>query len=140
MSLTPERLTDILRGAIIARENEIRLLAETATELGAVCFCGCPDAAHENYGEDGYSCANPMHECMRCSPAVLAAVEDLRRRALPAKRCRKRGHDTPEIAAEVATSLARAGRGRFTPYRCHRCDRFHVGHERRDRRHRRKRK
>ena len=43
-------------------------------ECNAVCLCGCPDAEHESYGEDGESCGDEEHECVRVAPAVLAYV------------------------------------------------------------------
>jgi ribosomal protein L37AE/L43A len=47
-------------------------------ECNAVCLCGCPASEHESYGEDGESCADEEHECIRVAPAVLAYVQDLR--------------------------------------------------------------
>lgn len=45
----------------------------------AVCLCGCPDADHENYGEDGESCDVEGHECVRVCAAAGEIVARLRR-------------------------------------------------------------
>lgn len=68
----------------LADENA-RLLA-TFEEDRAVCICGCPAEEHEDYGEDGESCGNGMHECIRVAPAVLEIVRALRLN-LPHDRC-----------------------------------------------------
>jgi hypothetical protein len=66
----------------IAREAAEKELAES----NAVCVCGCPESAHESYGEDGDSCEDDTHECMRTSKAVYAIVHQLRERALQAEK------------------------------------------------------
>jgi len=52
-------------------------------ECNAVCLCGCPESEHESYGEDGESCGDEKHECIRVAPAVLDYVNRLRSRPLP---------------------------------------------------------
>jgi hypothetical protein len=39
-----------------------------------VCACGCPIDRHEDVGEEGEQCANPHHECLRTTPALLALL------------------------------------------------------------------
>ena len=65
---------EIMR-ALLARIVELESLLR---ECNAVCLCGCPESEHESYGEDGESCADEGHECIRVAPAVLAYVERLR--------------------------------------------------------------
>lgn len=43
-----------------------------------VCLCGCPDSEHESYDEDGESCEQDDHECIRVAPAVLEIVNRYR--------------------------------------------------------------
>lgn len=66
--------------ALLARIVELESLLR---ECNAVCLCGCPASEHESYGEDGESCADEGHECIRVAPAVLDYVNRLRSRALP---------------------------------------------------------
>lgn len=47
-------------------------------EASAVCACGCADADHESYGDDGQSCGQDGHDCYRVSPAALAELMKLR--------------------------------------------------------------
>lgn len=49
---------------------EVEQLTVIANESNAVCACLCPVNEHENYGEEGESCENPNHECVRTSHAV----------------------------------------------------------------------
>jgi hypothetical protein len=51
---------------------------QTLHESNAVCACGCPIEAHENYGEDGMSCPAEGHDCLPTSKAVLSMLERLR--------------------------------------------------------------
>jgi hypothetical protein len=44
----------------------------------AVCLCGCPPDVHENYGEDGESCGNDDHDCIRVSVGVAQAFARVR--------------------------------------------------------------
>lgn len=65
-------------------DAEVARLTALLRECNAVCLCGCPASEHESYGEDGESCADEGHECIRVAPAVLAYVNKLRSaRALP---------------------------------------------------------
>lgn len=61
--------------SVPSRIDELTVLLR---ESNAVCLCGCPESEHESYGEDGESCADEGHECIRVAPAVLAYVERLR--------------------------------------------------------------
>lgn len=60
-------------------------VADAATVLAelradrAVCICGCPDADHESYDEDGESCGIDDHECVRVCTAAAEIVARLRR-------------------------------------------------------------
>lgn len=66
----------------ITAEHE-RLSVSLATaqqelrDASSVCACGCPDAEHESY-EEGLSCANDQHDCVRTSAAVLSMLTNLR--------------------------------------------------------------
>lgn len=62
---------------------EVARLTALLRECNAVCLCGCPESEHESYGEDGESCADEGHECIRVAKAVLAYVERLRSAAPP---------------------------------------------------------
>lgn len=44
----------------------------------AVCICGCPDADHDNYDEDGEGCGNIEHQCLRVASGVLEIANGLR--------------------------------------------------------------
>lgn len=61
-----------LQGEAAVKERELLRLSN------AVCACGCPSEAHENYGEDGQSCGEASHECVPTSPAVLQMLTVLR--------------------------------------------------------------
>jgi hypothetical protein len=56
---------------------EVARLRTVLAESNAVCVCGCPDDAHENYGEDGEACPREDHECIRTNRAVLQIVARL---------------------------------------------------------------
>lgn len=58
--------------------GRIERLCEDLKQERAVCLCGCEPSNHENYGEDGESCEDESHECLRVAPAVLGAVNRLR--------------------------------------------------------------
>lgn len=58
--------------------DRIAELESLLRECNAVCLCGCPDSEHESYGEDGESCADEEHECIRVAPAVLEIVQRYR--------------------------------------------------------------
>lgn len=77
---------DKLRGELAAaksllaqREEENYRLREVLRDSNAVCACGCPVDAHENYGEDGECCESDEHECVRTSIAVAGMLDALRR-------------------------------------------------------------
>jgi len=61
------------------RMNEAKArIAALEAEIGvdrAVCLCGC--AEHENYGEDGESCENERHVCIRVSRGVRSLYATL---------------------------------------------------------------
>lgn len=57
---------------------EVARLTALLRECNAVCLCGCPESEHESYGEDGESCADEGHECIRVAPAVLEIVQRYR--------------------------------------------------------------
>jgi hypothetical protein len=63
---------------LTAAEGRVAELESLLRECNAVCLCGCPDADHESYDEDGESCGNDEHECIRVAPAVLAYARKLR--------------------------------------------------------------
>lgn len=58
--------------------DRIAELESLLRECNAVCLCGCPESEHESYGEDGESCADEGHECIRVAPAVLEIVQRYR--------------------------------------------------------------
>lgn len=58
--------------------DRIAELESLLRECNAVCLCGCPETEHESYGEDGESCADEGHECIRVAPAVLEIVQRYR--------------------------------------------------------------
>ncbi len=64
----------LLNGADETRER----LLERIRQDNAFCICGCPDSEHESYGEDGESCENPRHECVRVCAAAASIAESLR--------------------------------------------------------------
>lgn len=59
-------------------EDEIRRLREELAGERQFCICGCPMDKHENYGEDGFSCDNPNHECVLVCAAAAEIVDRLR--------------------------------------------------------------
>lgn len=63
--------------ALAPPAEEIARLRAVCDESNAVCACGCPVDEHERY-EEGESCANPMHECLRTSKAVYSMLYALR--------------------------------------------------------------
>lgn len=67
-----------LLATIRDREREIERLTARVREDNAVCICGCPPEEHESYGEDGESCENDKHECLRACPSIAATVAHLR--------------------------------------------------------------
>jgi hypothetical protein len=83
-----DRLLAAVERAWCARANEegFARLADkrleeaqaVARESNAACTCGCPLSEHENYGEEGMGCSNPMHECQLCSKAVATEVAMLK--------------------------------------------------------------
>ena len=80
-----ERKIDELRDELSAQtaraeeaEASLAEREEALRECNAVCLCGCPESEHESYGEDGESCADESHECLRVAPAVLGIVQRYR--------------------------------------------------------------
>lgn len=61
----------------LEEENE-RLKAMVADDR-RFCLCGCPVEEHENYGEDGESCGDGDHVCLRVPAAVAAAFAEYER-------------------------------------------------------------
>jgi hypothetical protein len=66
------------RNALPGLVARIRELEEMVMEDNAVCVCGCPPEAHEDYGEDGESCENDSHGCLRTSEAAASMLEEMR--------------------------------------------------------------
>lgn len=93
---TAAKLRDAERGLREKDEEIARLTGELAGDR-AVCLCGCVE--HENYGEDGESCENEDHVCIRVALGVRqtaeAAVATARRDAIEqaAKRSREFGFE-----------------------------------------------
>jgi hypothetical protein len=52
-----------------ARRTIERLQARIDKD-NAVCLCGCPASEHEDYGEDGESCSDETHDCIRVAVGV----------------------------------------------------------------------
>ena len=67
------------RSALLRRVAE---LEEMVRVDNAVCLCGCGE--HENLGEDGESCGDDAHFCLRVAPSVLSYVNGLRAVLTPA--------------------------------------------------------
>ena len=63
---------------LTAAEGRVSELESLFRECNAVCLCGCPDSEHESYDEDGESCGDEEHVCIRVAPAVLAHVQEIR--------------------------------------------------------------
>ena len=61
--------------ACVACEIE-RLKAELAEDR-RFCLCGCAIEDHENYGEDGESCGDGDHVCLRTCAAVVSLFKDV---------------------------------------------------------------
>lgn len=51
--------------------------AEATLKELSECACGCPMTQHESYGEDGESCGNDNHDCVRVFPAVALRLRGL---------------------------------------------------------------
>jgi hypothetical protein len=66
--------------AFAESEREAAALRERLNADNAVCLCGCPDGDHESYGEDGESCANEDHQCLRVAVGVQQVFAALRER------------------------------------------------------------
>lgn len=92
---------DEQREIISAQAREIARLAALLSECNAVCLCGCPESEHESYGEDGESCADEGHECIRVAPAVLEIVQRYRV-ALAGTPAPRPAQDAVREAAELA--------------------------------------
>ncbi len=61
------------RSALLRRVAELEEMVRVGN---AVCLCGCGE--HENLGEDGESCGDDAHFCLRVAPSVLSYVNGLR--------------------------------------------------------------
>lgn len=59
--------------------DEIDRLRKVCREAQEVCLCLCPMEDHENYGEDGFSCDDPMHECNLVCVAAASTIDRLRK-------------------------------------------------------------
>jgi len=66
-------------------EAEREQLLERVKEDNAVCICGCSEGDHERY-DDGESCANEEHECIRTCLAIRHLYVEMRKRAEKAER------------------------------------------------------
>ena len=64
----------VLERQVITLTAERDALTTVCHESNEVCLCGCPLSEHENYGEDGESCADETHQCVRTSKAVRMIV------------------------------------------------------------------
>lgn len=58
--------------------REIRRLREELKAERQFCICGCAMQDHENYGEDGFGCGGPHHECVLVSAAAAEIAKGLR--------------------------------------------------------------
>jgi len=67
-----------LQARLAEQAQELARLTEELALDRAVCLCGCAHDVHETYGDEGESCGNDTHECIRVAPAVLSAVTLLR--------------------------------------------------------------
>ena len=74
-----------LRNAVPALLDELETLRQRVNEDNEVCLCGCPPEAHECYEEDGESCENETHTCLRVCRSVAAEFE-ASQKALSAER------------------------------------------------------
>jgi len=74
-----------LRDAAPALLDEVETLRQRVNEDNEVCLCGCPPDAHECYEEDGESCENETHTCLRVCRSVAAEFE-ASQKALSAER------------------------------------------------------
>lgn len=86
--------------------DRIAELESLLRECNAVCLCGCPESEHESYGEDGESCADEGHECIRVAPAVLEIVQRYRV-ALAGTPAPRPAQDAVREAAERADKAMR---------------------------------
>lgn len=73
---------------LIAERAEKQLRDELAVER-AVCICGCPPGEHESYGDEGETCENESHECIRVAVAVAQIAANMSRRSLERQAGRK---------------------------------------------------
>jgi hypothetical protein len=97
--------------------EQLKQAQERIDEDNAVCICGCPPEAHEDGGEDGESCDNEDHQCLRVCVAVRqivaqqsAEVARLREKLLRiADRAEREHHSIMWFAGEVRAALADPG-------------------------------
>ena len=96
--------------------DRIAELESLLRECNAVCLCGCPDSEHESYGEDGESCADEEHECIRVAPAVLEIVQRYRVALSDALRAQTTPppSDAVREAAEVVRTILTAHDARLS--------------------------
>lgn len=96
--------------------DRIAELESLLRECNAVCLCGCPDSEHESYGEDGESCADEEHECIRVAPAVLEIVQRYRVALSDALRAQPTPppSDAVREAAEVVRTILTAHDARLS--------------------------
>lgn len=95
---------------------EVARLTALLRECNAVCLCGCPESEHESYGEDGESCADEGHECIRVAPAVLEIVQRYRVALSDALRAQPTPppSDAVREAAEVVRTILTAHDARLS--------------------------
>lgn len=67
-----------LKATVEAKDAEIRRLEVEASIDREVCICGCPVSQHESYDDDGESCGDQSHECVRVCPTALSIAQSLR--------------------------------------------------------------
>jgi len=85
-------------------EDEIRRLREELSEERHFCICGCPMDEHENYGEDGFGCDNPNHECVLVCAAAAEIAKSLREEN---KRAQKLLQKSLDYIGRTENTLAR---------------------------------
>lgn len=80
----------------LALVAEVERLRERVREDNAVCLCGCPDDAHELDRDDGESCEDESHTCVRVPRAVAEEFAALRGRL---EKAMDKGTSSPPFVA-----------------------------------------
>lgn len=79
---------------------------DTVDDLSA-CICGCPIAEHESRAEDGESCGNDNHECLRVFPAVAAMLKALLARLATQEQAALKGRKDADAAVRLLAEALR---------------------------------